>query len=224
MLLASGRSERFGGDVPKLYRELAGKPVLLWSAERLARVADGIEHEILLAVRPEHRARWLEPLWPRLREAGVDRVVDGGDLRQDSMRRAFAESAPDATVVLIHDAARPAFPIDAARNLIVRASSHGAAILAIPAQDSVKEVDERLRVARSLDRSRVWLVQTPQAIRRDRLVAALARAEADGFVATDDAGLVEHDGGTVAVETGSAENLKITLPGDLERIARVLLQ
>jgi 2-C-methyl-D-erythritol 4-phosphate cytidylyltransferase len=224
LLLASGRGERFGGDVPKVYRELAGRPILQWSAERLALAMRGVPHEILLAVHPEHRQRWLAPLLPALEAAGIRQVVDGGERRQDSMRRALAAADAASTIVMIHDAARPAFPIAAARELLDRAETVGAALLAVPVQDSLKEVDDRRRVARSLDRSRVWLAQTPQAIRRDRLEAALARADADRFVATDDVGLVEHDGGAVAVVPGSPDNAKITLPGDLERIAQTLLR
>jgi 2-C-methyl-D-erythritol 4-phosphate cytidylyltransferase len=213
LLLASGRSTRLGGSVPKPYLPCGGRPIVIRSIERLRLVAE--DPEIVLAVNPEHREPFVTPLLPRLRELGVAAIVDGGESRQESMRRALAASSEDRPLVLIHDAARPFFPVSAAREALVRAAEVGAALLAVRSPDTLKRVGDDGRVRATVDRSEIWLAQTPQVLRRDRLTTALTIAERSGFVGTDDVSLCEHAGDTVAVVAGSRLNLKITTPDDL---------
>jgi 2-C-methyl-D-erythritol 4-phosphate cytidylyltransferase len=214
LLLASGRGTRFGGDIPKVFVECAGRPVVLRSVARLARVTE--RREIVLAVHPGDRARFVDPLRQQLDELGVTRIVDGGATRQESMTRALAASNPSFPLVLVHDAARPFLPVAATRSAMALAAHIGAALVAMPAPDTLKRVGDDHRVVETIDRAGIWLAQTPQVLRRDILVAALTRAQGDGFVATDDVSLVERLDAPVAVVPGSARNLKITTADDLE--------
>ncbi|MFO1053182.1 MAG: 2-C-methyl-D-erythritol 4-phosphate cytidylyltransferase [Planctomycetota bacterium] len=212
LLLASGRGTRLRSEVPKAFVAVRGVPLVLRSARRLAQIAD--DFELLLAVHPEDRERHLAPVLGELDRAGLTAIVDGGETRQDSMRRALRASDPARELVVVHDAARPFFPLPQARLCCARALEVGAALLAIPAPDTLKLVDHG-KVDRTFDRSRVWLAQTPQVIRRDRLLAALAHADATGFAGTDDVSLCEHAAQPVAVVEGDRRNLKITTPEDL---------
>jgi 2-C-methyl-D-erythritol 4-phosphate cytidylyltransferase len=224
LLLAAGRGARFGGDVPKVYLPLLGKAVLLHSAERLAQVAEPprTRGELIVVVAAADRTRHVEPLRPALAALGA-RIVDGGDTRQQSMQAGLAAAAADCDLVLVHDAARPLFPVAAARACVARAAEVGAALLAVPAADTLKRVASDGFVAQTIDRGGVHCAQTPQVVRRDLLARALAHAVADGVDATDDVGLVEALGHRVAVVPGSPQNLKITQPSDLA-IAAALLQ
>ena len=171
---------------------------------------------MVLAVHPDDRATHLEPLLPTLKKLGLGLVVNGGATRQESMARALAASSTDRELVLVHDAARPFFPIAAVREALDKARTVGAAVLAVPVPDTVKQVDNDQRVVATLDRDGLWLAQTPQVIRRDLLEQALAAARKDNAKESDDVALLERLGQPVAVVMGSARNIKITTPADLE--------
>lgn len=213
LLLAAGRGTRFGGDVPKVWLPLRGRTPVERCVERLARLAPRGEREIVLAVHDDDRARFVEPRRATLFALGVDRIVTGGATRQESMRAALEACSEHATVVAVHDAARPFFPVDAARAALAAAAARGAAILAVPSPDTLKEVDGNVIVT-TRPRDRLWAAQTPQCARRDLLAAALARAAADGVAATDEAALLERIGCAVEVVRGSPANLKITSAAD----------
>ncbi len=219
LLLAAGRGARFGGPVPKAFLRLRGRPLLLHAAERLcAAVEPGTGCELVLVVHSHDREPHLAPHLPELQAITDTRcrlhIVDGGSSRQESMQRGLAAASADVELVLVHDAARALLPIAATRACIAAAARTGAALLAIPATDTLKQVRDR-RVEATLDRSSIWQAQTPQVVRRDLLLRALAAAGADGFEGTDDVSLVEHLGLPVEVVPGSPGNLKITHRDDL---------
>ena len=148
--------------------------------------------------------------------------VEGGPVRSDSVRRALA-AAPEATVAVVHDAARPLLTRELVERCIAALEEgFDGAIAASPVIDTVKEADEQGRVTRTLDRSRLWAIQTPQvfvaAVLRDALDAPLE----DLAAATDDASLVEAAGGRVRVVEAPPTNFKVTSNEDLERAARLL--
>jgi 2-C-methyl-D-erythritol 4-phosphate cytidylyltransferase len=221
LLLAAGRSQRFGGEKPKIWLDCAGRSLVHRSVARLAVVQE--DREIILVVHPEDRATHLAPVLPLLREAGVDTVVDGGATRQESMRNAVAASDPKAPLILVHDAARPFPPVDAVRAAVESAARVGAACLAIPAPDTLKLVGADRMIVQTVDRSGIWQAQTPQVARRELLLRALEAARRDGFEGTDDMSLLERIGTRVAVVPGSRANLKVTTPEDLI-LARCLAQ
>ena len=200
---AGGSGERLGADRPKAFVLLGGRPLLDWSLEALGEACD----RVVVAVPPGH-------------EEGPDRVA-GGASRSESVRNALA-AAPEATVAVVHDAARPLVTADLVRRC-VDALSEGVdgAIAAAPVSDTIKEADSGV-VTRTLDRGSLWAVQTPQVFRADMLRRALDVPDETLAAATDDASLVEEAGGRVVVVEAPPENIKVTTRRDLE-LAEALL-
>ena len=149
-----------------------------------------------------------------------DSVV-GGPVRSDSVRRALA-AAPDATVAVVHDAARPLLTHELVERCIAGLEGYDAAIAAARVTDTIKEVDADGRVTRTLDRSTLWAIQTPQVFDAAVLRAALDVPLEALKAATDDASLVEAAGGSVRVVEAPPENFKVTSAADLDRAARAL--
>jgi 2-C-methyl-D-erythritol 4-phosphate cytidylyltransferase len=201
---AGGSGERLGAGVPKAFVVCAGRPLLDWSLEVLSVVCE----RVVVAVPPGF-------------EEEPDRVT-GGESRSGSVRNALV-AAPEATVAVVHDAARPLVTRDLVeRCLAALEPGVDGAIAAARMTDTVKEAAPDGRVLRTLERAALWAVQTPQVFRADVLRRALARDESALASATDDAALVEDVGGTVRVVDAPPENIKVTRPSDL-RIAEALL-
>ncbi len=208
IIAAGGRGRRLGAAMPKQLLALGGRPMLQWSVDAFLRCPR--VDEVIVAVPPE----WIEAPPECLRRERV-RLVAGGGRRQDSVANGFAVVAPDADVVLIHDAARPLVDAAAIEGAIDAAAESGAAIVALPARDTIKwSADGAPVVDRTLARERVFLAQTPQAFRRDVLAAAVALG-AGGVEATDEAALAERAGHRVRLVEGSARNIKVTTAEDL---------
>jgi 2-C-methyl-D-erythritol 4-phosphate cytidylyltransferase/2-C-methyl-D-erythritol 2,4-cyclodiphosphate synthase len=150
------------------------------------------------------------------------KVAGGGEQRQESVRAGISEVHPECDLVLVHDAARPFVRPELIERCLEAGGRHGAVIAAMPATDTVKEVGAEGRVTATLDRSRLWLVQTPQVFRYRLLVEAHENAARSGFTGTDDAALVEHMGHRVHVVLGDADNMKVTWPEDLRRAERYI--
>jgi 2-C-methyl-D-erythritol 4-phosphate cytidylyltransferase len=209
LIVAAGRGERLGADGPKALVSLAGSPLLQWSVDAL-RAISSIER-IVVALPPGVSA-----------PAGTIGVLGGG-VRSESVRLALAAAGP-GDPVLVHDAARPLLTPDLAERVIAAALAEGvdAAIAAAPVTDTIKRVGNRGgeeegdgAVLETLDRSRLWAVQTPQVFRRAALERALDVPDEVLAQATDDAWLVERAGGRVVVVEAPRENLKVTTPLDL---------
>jgi len=214
ILAAGGRGQRLGHTQPKQLLEIGGRPILERSVSLL--VSHPSIDELIVAL-PADVLK--EP--PAYLTAAVRkpvRLVAGGPRRQDSVSAAFAAVASQADVVLIHDAARPFASDDLISRTIAAAAESGAALAALEARDTVKQVSGGI-VSATLDRRTIFLAQTPQAFRRDVLRDALA-ITAD---ATDEGALAELAGHAVRIVAGEASNIKITTPEDLaigETIAR----
>jgi 2-C-methyl-D-erythritol 4-phosphate cytidylyltransferase len=142
-------------------------------------------------------------------------VVPGGKERQDSVRHALEQVHEDIEIVLVHDAVRPFLTDRMVEEVVTVARTKGAAIVALPMKDTVKQVGADRVIERTVDRQTLWLAQTPQAFRRDWLLEAHRKAHAEGVRATDDAYLVEWFGHPVSVVEGSGDNIKITRPEDM---------
>jgi len=215
LIVAAGRGERLGSGRPKALVTLAGRPMLEWSIAAL-QALDAVRR-IVVAVPPE--TEFSLPL-----PDGVV-TVPGGETRSHSVREAL-RICGDGDPVIVHDAARPlATPDLFERALLELAGSDADAVIAaMPVSDTIKEVaDDGRTVAGTLDRGRLWAVQTPQVFRRAALDRALLEAPDDVLAsATDDAWLVERGGGSVRVVASGPENLKVTTVIDL-RLAEMLL-
>jgi 2-C-methyl-D-erythritol 4-phosphate cytidylyltransferase len=204
----------------KQFTELGGVPILIHTLRRFA--ASPEVSEIYIALRGNE----IEGFRARLEKEAKDilrkkiRLVEGGEHRQHSVANAIASvAASDDDVVLVHDAVRPFVTEEIIRDVIRAAEKYGAAIAALPAVDTVKQVErtsDGALIVATIPRERVVLAQTPQGFRYGVLKKAFDEAAADGFVGTDEASLVERSGHAVAVVMGSARNLKITTPGDME--------
>jgi 2-C-methyl-D-erythritol 4-phosphate cytidylyltransferase len=192
---AAGAGERLGADVPKAFAILGGRPMVEWSLDVLREVCD----RVVVAV-PADRADSRD-------------FVAGGATRSESVRNAI-EAAPEASVFVVHDAARPLVTVELVRRCLDALEGYDGVIAAVPVTDTVKEV-EHADVVNTPDRARLWAAQTPQVFRAE----ALRRATGE---ATDDASLVEASGGRVRVVEGARENFKVTSPLDA-RVAEMLL-
>ena len=216
IIVAAGSGSRLGGDRPKAFANLAGRPLLAESLERLD-ASDWID-AIVVAAPPG----WEEPailLAEELVASKVVAVVTGGATRAASVRTALDEVSDDAVVVLVHDAARPLVEDAVVERLLGRiAEGVDGVVPVLPIEDTVKRVANGL-VAETLDRDALVAVQTPQVFVADRLRAAYA-GELGG--ATDCASLVERPGGRVAVVAGDRRLVKVTTPDDLDHVARLL--
>jgi 2-C-methyl-D-erythritol 4-phosphate cytidylyltransferase len=210
VLVAAGRGDRLGADRPKAFVRLGELPLLAESLRRLddCEWIDGV----VLVAPPE----WEEPAILLAEELGVSKVtacVTGGETRSESVRLGVAEVPDEATVIVVHDAARPVLPADVIPRLLeALALGWDGAVPGLPVTDTVKRVQAG-GVAETLVRDELVAVQTPQAF-----VASVLRAAIAGE-GSDCASLVEANGGRVAVVAGDERLLKVTTPDDLERVA-----
>jgi 2-C-methyl-D-erythritol 4-phosphate cytidylyltransferase len=215
VLVAAGRGDRLGVDRPKAFANLAGRPLLAESLERLE-ASGWVEAVVLVAP-----AEWEEPSILLAEELGAGKVraaVTGGETRADSVRAGVAEVPDDVAVVVVHDAARPLLP-EAVLERVVTAVGEGwdGAVPALQLEDTVKRA-EGDAVAETVDRTGLRAVQTPQAFPADQLRRALA----GDAQATDCAGLVEAAGGRVRLVEGDRRLVKVTTPADLDFVERLL--
>jgi 2-C-methyl-D-erythritol 4-phosphate cytidylyltransferase len=225
ILPAAGLGTRMGAETPKQFLELDGVPILIFTLRRLA--ACPAITDFVIATRAEE----VDSVAARIAQEKLGRpvhVVRGGDTRQDSVANTLVKVPPDADLILVHDAVRPLVTRDQIERVIAEALICGAAILGVPAMDTVKEVKRATPqggaadvalITATIPRERVVLAQTPQVFRASLLLEAFARARQDGVSASDEAGLVERLGRDVHVVAGSERNLKITRPGDMQLAA-----
>ena len=199
---AGGSGERLGADRPKAFVVCAGRPLIDWSLEVLQSICD----RVVVAAPPD----WLREGW-----------VEAGPSRSQSVRNAVA-AAPEARTFVVHDAARPLVTRELVEECIGALLGVDGAIAAAPVTDTVKEAYPDGTVLRTLDRSRLWAVQTPQVFRAEALRRALDVDDETLAAATDDASLVEATGGTVRLVEAPVGNLKVTTEADLARAAAAL--
>jgi len=228
VLLAAGRGERLGGETPKQYLPLGGRPLLLHSLERLAALPGVREIVIVspggkLPSEIQLRVNSFVSSYPGL----ALKSAAGGGRRQDSVAAGLDvihqdNNGPNASgVVLVHDSARPFVPRQETIELITKAEATGGAILAVPATDTVKESDEEGLIKATLDRNRIWLAQTPQAFRVE-LFTELIETLVGAAEFTDESAALEAIGVPVALVAGTPSNFKVTSRQDFLRAERKL--
>lgn len=223
---AAGLGTRMGCDTPKQFLELDGMPLIIFTLKRLA--ACPAITDFLVATRADDIAS----LKDKVAKAGLGRparVVHGGDTRQQSVANALAQVDPATEIVLVHDAVRPFVTREQIERVIAEARARGAAILGIPAIDTVKEVkraslpQDVALISATIPRERIVLAQTPQVFSYPLLRDAFRKAQEDDASASDEAAVVERFGHDVFVVLGSERNLKITRPSDMD-LARFYLK
>ncbi len=208
---AAGRGARFGGEIPKQYLPLAGKPLLQHTLERLAahpRIAG------LVVVLARH-----DPHWSGQAQISGKPVLvaDGGEERADSVLsglHALKQRVHDDDFVLVHDAARPCVRVEDISRLLELGIPAGGALLAAPLRDTLKSADAQNRSTTTEPREARWRALTPQLFRHGELVVALESARADGIAVTDEAMAMERAGHRPLLVEGAESNIKVTTPGD----------
>jgi 2-C-methyl-D-erythritol 4-phosphate cytidylyltransferase len=220
ILPAAGLGTRMAAALPKQFLELKGLPILIHSLKAFASVPRVTG--IYVAVRRTEVERvktQIAEYAEQYRLTGRVHVVEGGDNRQESVTHALqAIASSEDDIILVHDAVRPLIDAATIERTIDAVIEHGAAIVGLPAIDTVKQVERTAHgalVTSTIPREFVVLAQTPQGFRSGLLHRSFAEATADGFVGTDEASVVERAGHPIAVVPGSQVNLKITQPGDL---------
>jgi 2-C-methyl-D-erythritol 4-phosphate cytidylyltransferase len=221
ILPAAGLGTRMGkgaaektGTSRKQFMLLEGSPILVHTVRKFA-ASDRVS-EIVVAVRAED-LEWVSALLEREFRGRV-RVVEGGNSRQESVEKALATIGPGADLVAVHDAVRPFIDLEIMHRAFDEAAETGAAIVGVPATDTVKQVSRgtgHVRIRSTLPREKLVMAQTPQVFRYDLLKRAFDAARSDGFVGTDESSMVERLDVEVSVVPGSDRNIKITKPGDM---------
>jgi 2-C-methyl-D-erythritol 4-phosphate cytidylyltransferase len=219
ILPAAGRSSRFRDKEKKPFATLDGRAVWLRSAELFVTRSDVVQ--CLIAVAKDDQEVFRRRYGANLAFMNVQ-IVDGGAERFDSVANALAQVKPEADFVAIHDAVRPCVTDTLIDAVFAEAVKTGAALLAVPVADTVKQVDAQHQVKATLARTGLWLAQTPQVFRRDWLAGAYANRAKLGNDITDDAQLIEAAGHPVHVVEGAASNLKITTKSDLSLAEAIL--
>jgi 2-C-methyl-D-erythritol 4-phosphate cytidylyltransferase len=230
ILPAAGLGTRMGktaaektGTSRKQFMLLDGSPIFLHTVKKFA--ASPRVSEIVVAVRAED-AEWVRSTLAEAFRNEKVRVVEGGNSRQESVENALAALAPDTELVAVHDAVRPFIDQETIDKVFDEAAATGAAIVGVPAVDTVKQVNRgtgHVKIRATLQRDKLIMAQTPQVFRYELLMRAFQSARADGFIGTDESSLVERLDVDVSVVMGSDRNIKITKSGDME-LARLLLK
>lgn len=212
IIAAAGNSTRMGAGIDKQFLLLQGRPVL-WHTIKIFIGIPGVS-QILVTVSPSNAEQVAE----LLRDTVLNipwKIVPGGSERQHSVRNAVVLVENTADLILVHDGARPFVTRESILQSMEAADAVGAAVVAVPVKDTIKVADNCSCVLKTLDRSTLWQIQTPQTFRREILAQAHEKAADAGVQATDDAALVEWAGGCVRLVKGSYNNFKVTTPEDL---------
>jgi len=211
---AAGQGLRMGTPLQKQFLDLWGKPILARTIEVFEQ-STSIEGIIL--VTSEDRLDFCrnEIIAPYHFQKVRD-IVPGGKERQDSVFNGLCAVPETTDLVAVHDGVRPLVTVELIEHTILAAYEKGAAVAAQPAHETVKLSEDGATVARTLDRNRIFLAQTPQTFRRDLIWEAHIKARERRFYATDDAMLIEELGYTVQIVPGIPQNIKITTPADLK--------
>ena len=219
--MQQGQAGEWGQATPKQFLHLLGKPVLahaLLPFEALEEV-----REIVLVIPPEWESYCRSEIVDLYGLKKITRLLPGGAERQDSVYIGLKAIPEDLKVVLVHDGARPLVSREIILESLRAAQDHGAAVVAIPLGDTLKQVQADRFSQGTLNREGLWLAQTPQAFRREVLLSAYEKAIREQFCGTDDASLVERMGLPVKIVEGSTRNLKVTTQEDIT-LAEALLR
>jgi 2-C-methyl-D-erythritol 4-phosphate cytidylyltransferase len=219
IIVAAGRGTRMGPNVDKLFLEIAGRPVAAHTWQRFES-AKCVE-EIVLVVRDGMQSAF-EELAKDLRLRKPYRMIVGGAQRQDSVWNGLEALNAATEIVVIQDAARPCTSEALIAATIMAAREVGAAVAAQPVTDTVKESGDGQLIQRTLDRSRLWTVQTPQTFRVEVIRRALSEVRLRGLLVTDDTAACELIGQPVKLVLSETPNPKVTVPADLPCVAALL--
>jgi 2-C-methyl-D-erythritol 4-phosphate cytidylyltransferase len=220
IIVAGGVGKRIGeGNLPKQFLKLGDKPILAHTIEKFESCE--LIDEIILVVPEEYLGYCSQAIVDRYSFSKIKKVVAGGEERQDSVYKGLKACANNTLLVAIHDGVRPFISQEKISESIKLCQVKKAVILAVPVKDTIKRVEDG-SVITTLDREKLWLVQTPQVFEYKLILDAYEKAKEDDFVGTDDSVLVERMGYEVTVLEGEYENIKITTAEDLIIAEKIL--
>ncbi|HZL78512.1 MAG TPA: 2-C-methyl-D-erythritol 4-phosphate cytidylyltransferase [Candidatus Limnocylindrales bacterium] len=219
IIVAAGKGTRMGANMDKLWLEVAGRPVLAHTWQKFNDAP--CIHEIILVVRDGMQAHFTE-LAGKFQFQKTFRLVIGGAERQDSVWNGLAALSPETEIVAIQDAARPCATAELIAATVAAARETGAAVAAQPVTDTIKETADGKIISRTVDRSKLWSVQTPQTFRVGVIRRAISAAREKNLVFTDDTAACELIGQPVRLVPSATPNPKVTVPADLPFIENLL--
>jgi len=205
-------------DKPKQFLELQGRPVLDHSIELLLKVQQ--LDSLVIVINKEYRS--LDFIQAAVAADPRIKFADPGAERQDSVCNGLAEVPDQCTLVAVHDAARPLVTLDEIHRCLCDGAEHGAAVLAVPMKATVKESEDGEFVSQTLQRSKLWEIQTPQVVKPPLLREGFKRVAEENWEVTDDVSIVELMGEPVKLTLGEYENFKLTTPEDMVIAEQVL--
>lgn len=212
IVVAAGKSERMGQGVDKAFLSLGAKPVVVYSLLAFERCPD-IEEVVLVVQRDRiEAARCMVQMFGCMK---VKKIVAGGPQRQASVAKGLEAVGEDVSVVAVHDGARPCVTPELISAAVRSAREYGSGVAAVKITDTVKEVIKGNQIAKTVDRAKLWAMQTPQAFKRDLLVKALDLVKKKKLTVTDEASAVELISKNVRLVISSSANVKITTADDL---------
>lgn len=217
--MAAGKGERMVVDVDKAFLSLGTKPVVVYSLSAFEKCRD--IDEVILVVRRDR----IDAARQAVRMFGsnkVKKVVAGGTLRQQSVMNGLKEISEEAEIVVVHDGARPCVTAELITKTVNMAKEYGSGVAAVKITDTVKSVEKGMVISETVDRAKLWLVQTPQAFKVNLLKKAFAYVEKKKIRVTDEAAAVELVSKGVRLVDSSSSNIKITTPDDLTLAAALM--
>lgn len=219
IIVAGGKSERMGPKVDKAFLSLGTKPVLAYSLLAFEKCPD--VDGVILVVRKDRldAARSMAQMFGCSK---VKKVIAGGTKRQVSVSNGLAQLSDDVKIVAVHDGGRPCITTELISETIKAAQRYGSGVAAVKITDTVKYVEKGITVSKTVDRSKLWAVQTPQAFKRELLVKAFELVKRKGLMITDEASAVERVCKNVRLVPAMLSNVKITTPDDLTLAAALL--
>ncbi|MCK4240114.1 MAG: 2-C-methyl-D-erythritol 4-phosphate cytidylyltransferase [Candidatus Atribacteria bacterium] len=213
LIAAAGLGKRMNSKISKSFIPIFGKPILAYTLEKFEQCK--LIEKICLIVNQEEKEFCSKNIILKYNFSKVQKIIDGGETRQDSVYNGLKALSPDVDIVVIHDGARPLVEETLIQDSIEAAQKNGAVIVAIPLKDTVKKSQKNFFIKETLNREEIWRAQTPQTFKYDMILSAYHQAYKDKFCATDDAAIVERYGHKVKMIIGSEENIKITTPFDI---------
>jgi len=213
VIVAAGKGTRMNMDINKMFVEVGGKPILARTVKAFQ--ASSLIDEIVLVLNSRDIVYCKQYIVDRYGFDKVKVLAAGGQVRQESVFNGLREVDEKCDIVMIHDGARPFIREDNISDCAGAACEYGASCMAVPVKDTTKAADEEGFIIKTLDRSALWSIQTPQVFRYAQILEAHKRAAADGYCGTDDCVLAERLGGRIKLVHGSYDNIKITTREDL---------
>ncbi|MHC4872586.1 MAG: 2-C-methyl-D-erythritol 4-phosphate cytidylyltransferase [Planctomycetota bacterium] len=217
---AAGEGSRMKSALPKPFLDLAGKPVIFHTLEKISSCRNVVETILLLP--PDRKTELEDKFGSTLKQLGVDRIAAGGSSRQESVLHGLQECSKDSNLIAVHDAVRPFAGHNLFSRLFAAAAAEGGALPVLPVTDTVKEVTDGI-IKKTIPRDCLAVVQTPQVFQREIFETAYRTASSLGEEITDDASVIEKAGGRVAAVEGMRYNIKLTTPEDMH-LADMLLK